>query len=132
MDLCDLPMSIALRMFRIKASLEPTSQDTVTRACQLESIREFLTNASLSVLIHSVFTIAFLVATWIYSTTLFWIVAATIPAYVVISLLVTGPFVQDETIMSYALVHASGASYLNAGSRYDRGTAGGRSFAAGL
>lgn len=65
--------------------------DTVTRVRQLESIREFLTNASLSVLIDPVFTIVFLVAMWIYSPTLFWIVAATIPAYVAVSLLVTGP-----------------------------------------
>lgn len=65
--------------------------DTVTRVRQLESIREFLTNASLSVLIDPVFTIVFLVAMWIYSSTLFWIVVATIPAYIAISLLVTGP-----------------------------------------
>lgn len=65
--------------------------DTVTRVRQLESIREFLTNASLSVLIDPVFTIVFLAAMWIYSPTLFWIVAATIPAYVAVSLLVTGP-----------------------------------------
>ncbi|MBZ9648147.1 type I secretion system permease/ATPase [Sphingobium sp. 3R8] len=65
--------------------------DTVTRVRQLESIREFLTNASLSVLIDPAFTIVFLIAMWIYSLTLFWIVAATIPAYVVVSLLVTGP-----------------------------------------
>ena len=65
--------------------------DTVTRVRQLESIREFLTNASLSVLIDPIFTIVFLVAMWIYSPTLFWVVAATIPAYVAVSLLVTGP-----------------------------------------
>lgn len=65
--------------------------DTVTRVRQLESIREFLTNASLSVLIDPLFTVVFLIAMWIYSPTLFWIVAATIPAYVVVSLLVTGP-----------------------------------------
>lgn len=65
--------------------------DTVTRVRQLESIREFLTNASLSVLVDPAFTVVFLVAMWIYSSTLFWIVAATIPAYVVVSLLLTGP-----------------------------------------
>lgn len=65
--------------------------DTVTRVRQLESIREFLTNASLSVLIDPAFTIVFLVVMWIYSPTLFWIVAATIPAYILVSLLVTGP-----------------------------------------
>lgn len=65
--------------------------DTVTRVRQLESIREFLTNASLSVLIDPAFTVVFLIAMWIYSPTLFWIVAATIPAYVIVSLAVTGP-----------------------------------------
>ena len=63
--------------------------DTVTRVRQLESIREFLTNASLSVLVDPAFTIVFLVAMWIYSPTLFWVVALTIPAYVVVSVLVT-------------------------------------------
>lgn len=65
--------------------------DTVMRIRQLESIREFLTNASLSVLVDPAFTIVFLIAMWVYSSTLFWIVVATIPAYVVVSLLVTGP-----------------------------------------
>ncbi|UYY57422.1 type I secretion system permease/ATPase [Sphingomonas sp. S2-65] len=65
--------------------------DTVMRVRQLEQIREFLTNASLTVLVDPAFTVVFLVAMWIYSPTLFWVVAATIPAYVVISLVVTGP-----------------------------------------
>ena len=65
--------------------------DTVTRVRQLEQIREFLANASLTVLVDPAFTIVFLVAMWIYSPTLFWVSAATIPAYVVISLVVTGP-----------------------------------------
>ena len=65
--------------------------DTVTRVRQLETIREFLTNASLTVLVDPVFTIVFLIAMWIYSSMLFWIVVATIPAYVAVSLLVTGP-----------------------------------------
>ena len=61
--------------------------DTVTRVRQLETIREFLTNASLSVLVDPLFTIVFLVAMWIYSPTLFWVVALTIPAYVVVSVM---------------------------------------------
>jgi len=65
--------------------------DTVTRVRQLESIREFLTNASLSVLVDPAFTVVFLVAMWIYSPSLFWIVVLTIPAYAVVSLLVTKP-----------------------------------------
>ena len=65
--------------------------DTVTRVRQLEQIREFLTNASLSVLIDPAFTIVFLVAMWIYSPTLFWVVAITLPAYAAVSMLVTRP-----------------------------------------
>ena len=65
--------------------------DTVTRVRQLETIREFLTNASLSVLVDPLFTVVFLIAMWIYSPNLFWIVALTIPAYIAISVMVTGP-----------------------------------------
>ncbi|MGY4396689.1 subfamily B ATP-binding cassette protein HlyB/CyaB [Sphingomonas sp. UYAg733] len=65
--------------------------DTVTRVRQLESIREFLTNASLSVLVDPAFTIVFLIAMWIYSPALFWVVALTIPAYACVSLFVTKP-----------------------------------------
>lgn len=65
--------------------------DTVTRVRQLETIREFLTNASLSVLVDPLFTVVFLAAMWIYSPSLFWIVAFTIPAYIAISVMVTGP-----------------------------------------
>jgi subfamily B ATP-binding cassette protein HlyB/CyaB len=65
--------------------------DTVTRVRQLESIREFLTNASLSVLIDPAFTVVFLAAMWIYSPVLFAVVAVTIPAYLAVSLLVTPP-----------------------------------------
>jgi subfamily B ATP-binding cassette protein HlyB/CyaB len=65
--------------------------DTVTRVRQLEAIREFLTNASLSVLVDPAFTVVFLIAMWIYSPVLFAVVAVTIPAYVIVSLMVTGP-----------------------------------------
>ncbi|HJQ17575.1 MAG TPA: type I secretion system permease/ATPase [Allosphingosinicella sp.] len=65
--------------------------DTVTRVRQLENIREFLTNASLSVLVDPAFTIVFLVAMWIYSPSLFWIVAASILGYAIVSLFVTRP-----------------------------------------
>lgn len=65
--------------------------DTAMRVRQLETVREFLTNASLSVLIDPAFAVVFLVAMWIYSPTLFWIVLATLPAYVVVSALFTRP-----------------------------------------
>ncbi len=65
--------------------------DTVTRVRQLETIREFLTNASLSVLVDPLFAIVFLVAMWIYSAKLFVIALVSIAAYVAISLIFTGP-----------------------------------------
>lgn len=65
--------------------------DTVTRVRQLETIREFLTNASLSVLVDPAFVIVFLAAMGLYSMRLFWIVALTVPAYFLISILVTRP-----------------------------------------
>lgn len=63
--------------------------DTVTRVRQLESIREFLTNASLSVFVDPPFAIVFLIAMWLYSPTLLGVFALTIPAYVLVPLLVT-------------------------------------------
>lgn len=65
--------------------------DTAMRVRQLETIREFLTNASLSVLVDPAFTIVFLAAMWLYSTKLFLISVLTIPAYFVVALLVTKP-----------------------------------------
>jgi ATP-binding cassette, subfamily B, bacterial HlyB/CyaB len=65
--------------------------DTAMRVRQLETIREFLTNASLSVLIDPAFTIVFLAAMWIYSTKLFLVSVLTIPAYILVAALVTRP-----------------------------------------
>jgi len=65
--------------------------DTVTRVRELETVREFMTSASLTVLVDPLFTIVFLVAMWLYSPLLFVIVALTLPAYVIVSLVVTGP-----------------------------------------
>lgn len=92
-----LDVELGARLFRHLLSLplgyfeNRRTGDTVTRVRQLESIREFLTNASLSVLVDPIFTIVFLVAMWIYSTTLVWVVLATIPLYIGISVVVTGP-----------------------------------------
>jgi subfamily B ATP-binding cassette protein HlyB/CyaB len=65
--------------------------DTAMRVRQLETIREFLTNASMSILIDPIFMIVFLVAMWVYSPSLFWVVALTLPAYVVVAALLTKP-----------------------------------------
>ncbi len=65
--------------------------DTAMRVRQLETIREFLTNASLTVLIDPAFTIVFLVVIFFYSKTLFLIVVLTIPAYFAVALFITKP-----------------------------------------
>jgi subfamily B ATP-binding cassette protein HlyB/CyaB len=65
--------------------------DTVTRVRQLETIREFLTTASLTVLVDPLFTIVFMIAMLIYSPALFAIVAVSLVGYVAVSLAVTGP-----------------------------------------
>lgn len=65
--------------------------DIAMRVRQLETIREFLTNASLTVLLDPVFTVIFLVVMWIYSVKLFLISILTIPAYFCVALLLTRP-----------------------------------------
>ncbi len=65
--------------------------DTVTRVRQLETVREFLTNASLSVLIDPLFTLVFMAAMLFYSPSLFGIVAISLVCYVLVSRAVTGP-----------------------------------------
>ena len=65
--------------------------DIAMRVRQLEIIREFLTNASLSVLVDPAFTIVFLAVMWIYSVKLFLISILTIPAYFAVAVLVTRP-----------------------------------------
>ena len=65
--------------------------DTASRVRQLETIREFLTNASLTVLIDPVFTVVFLAVMAVYSMKLFVVAVLAIPAYVAVALLVTGP-----------------------------------------
>jgi len=65
--------------------------DIAMRVRQLETIREFLTNASLTVLVDPLFTVIFLVVMWLYSTKLFVISLLTLPAYVLVAMFVTRP-----------------------------------------
>ena len=65
--------------------------DIAMRVRQLETIREFLTNASLTVLVDPVFTLIFLAVMWIYSVKLFLLSVLTIPAYFAVALFVTRP-----------------------------------------
>jgi subfamily B ATP-binding cassette protein HlyB/CyaB len=52
--------------------------DIAMRVRQLETIREFLTNASLTVLVDPIFTVVFLAVMWLYSVKLFLISILTI------------------------------------------------------
>lgn len=65
--------------------------DTVTRVRQLETIREFLTNASLTVMVDPLFTVVFLGAMLFYSPMLFGIVLVSLVAYACVSFAVAGP-----------------------------------------
>jgi subfamily B ATP-binding cassette protein HlyB/CyaB len=63
--------------------------DSVARVRELENIRNFITGSSLTVVIDLLFTFVFLGVMYYYSPLLTLVVVATIPAYVVLSLLVT-------------------------------------------
>ena len=65
--------------------------DTVARVRELETIREFLTSSSVTLVIDLAFTFIFLAIMWFYSTTLFIVVAVSIPLYVLISVIITPP-----------------------------------------
>jgi ATP-binding cassette, subfamily B, bacterial HlyB/CyaB len=65
--------------------------DVAMRVRQLETIREFLTNASLTVLVDPFFTIIFLIVMWVYSPALFLIAVLAIPCYAAVAFFVTGP-----------------------------------------
>jgi len=61
----------------------------VARVRELENIRNFITGSALTLIIDLVFTLVFFAVMALYSTTLTLIVAATIPAYILLSIFVT-------------------------------------------
>ncbi len=63
--------------------------DTVARVRELESIRNFITGSTLTVVIDLFFTLVFLVVMFYYSPLLTGIVLGAIPCYVLLSVLVT-------------------------------------------
>jgi ATP-binding cassette, subfamily B, bacterial HlyB/CyaB len=65
--------------------------DIAMRVRQLETIREFLTNASLTVLVDPLFTVIFLAVMWMYSVKLFLISILMIPAYFAVAIFITRP-----------------------------------------
>ena len=58
--------------------------DSVARVRALETVREFLTSSSVTVLIDGVFTVVFLAVMYLYSPRLLLIVLISLPAYVLI------------------------------------------------
>jgi ATP-binding cassette, subfamily B, bacterial HlyB/CyaB len=58
--------------------------DSVARVRELETIREFLTSSSVTVVIDGLFTVVFLAVMYVYSPTLFLVVLVSLPIYVLI------------------------------------------------
>jgi ATP-binding cassette, subfamily B, bacterial HlyB/CyaB len=61
----------------------------VARVRELENIRNFITSSALTLVIDLLFTVVFFIIMYVYSPTLFWVVAATIPLYALLSIFVT-------------------------------------------
>ncbi len=66
--------------------------DTVARVRELETIRQFLTSSTVTVVIDLFFTVVFLAVMYFYSPLLTFVVLATIPIYVILSVVVTPIF----------------------------------------
>jgi subfamily B ATP-binding cassette protein HlyB/CyaB len=63
--------------------------DSVARVRELENIRNFITGSALTLTIDLFFTFIFLAVMYLYSPLLTWIVIASLPVYVIISLILT-------------------------------------------
>ncbi len=63
--------------------------DTVARVRELESIREFLTSSSVTLVIDLFFMIVFLAVMYFYSPMLTLVVMLTLPAYLILSVVIT-------------------------------------------
>ncbi|WP_281561677.1 type I secretion system permease/ATPase [Thalassomonas sp. RHCl1] len=63
--------------------------DTVARVKELDSIREFLTGSSLTVVLDILFSFVFFAVMFYYAPLLTWIILGTIPFYLALSLLIT-------------------------------------------
>lgn len=68
--------------------------DSVARVRELESIREFLTGNSVTLLLDLLFTAVFVAVMFTYSQRLTWLVLASLPFYFVLSWYLTAPLQQ--------------------------------------
>ncbi|WP_257280586.1 type I secretion system permease/ATPase [Endozoicomonas sp. ISHI1] len=69
-------------------SARPVGQ-VVARVRELENIREFLTNNAMTLVLDLFFTIVLFIAMYFYSSTLTWVVLASIPFYILLSVLIS-------------------------------------------
>jgi subfamily B ATP-binding cassette protein HlyB/CyaB len=65
--------------------------DSVARVRELESIREFLTGNSITLLLDVLFTMVFVAVMFSYSNMLTWLVLASLPVYFLLSWYLTAP-----------------------------------------
>ncbi|WP_435277329.1 type I secretion system permease/ATPase (plasmid) [Psychrobium sp. nBUS_13] len=63
--------------------------DTVARIKELDTIREFLTGSSLTVVLDVLFSVVFFSVMFYYAPLLTWIIVGTIPFYLALSLIIT-------------------------------------------
>lgn len=63
--------------------------DSVARVRELDTIREFLTSSSVTLVIDVLFTFVFLAVMYLYSPTLLVIVLISLPCYVIVSAIIT-------------------------------------------
>ncbi len=61
----------------------------VARVRELDSIRNFITGTALTLVIDLFFVFVFLAVMWYYSPTLTWVVLASIPCYIALSIFIT-------------------------------------------
>ena len=61
----------------------------VARVRELDSIRNFITGSTLTVLIDLFFTVVFFAVMYLYSPVLFWVVVGILPGYIILSAAVT-------------------------------------------
>ena len=66
--------------------------DSVARVRELETIRQFLTGSSITLVLDLVFCAVFIGVMFLYSSLLAWIVVATLPLYAILSIAVTPLF----------------------------------------
>ncbi|MEQ1612362.1 MAG: type I secretion system permease/ATPase [Hyphomicrobiaceae bacterium] len=95
---------------------------TVARVRELENIRHFITSSALTLVIDLVFSFVFFGVMYYTSSTLFWIVVASLPVYILVSLIITPPlrarieekFQRGATNQSYLVESIAGIETVKA------------------